>query len=73
MPRHDDERELAELLRLSSGAVFVVAFVAIVLAAIFLPDVADRTTLLLGLATSALTAASAMFGVSLLERWRSDD
>lgn len=65
----DDERELQELLRLSAGVVFSGAFVLIVVVALAMPFLTERspdTTLLLGLATSALTAAAAMFGVQVL-------
>lgn len=65
----DDERELQELLRLSAGVVFSGAFVLIVVVALAMPFLTERspdTTLLLGLATSALTAAAAMFGVQIL-------
>lgn len=74
MPRRpDEERELHEQLRLASGVVFVGVFVFIVLAAVFMPAAQDRTTLLLGLATSAITAAAAMFGVTLALRRRDDE
>jgi len=73
MPRRDDERELQELLRAAAGVVFVAAFGLIVLAAVFMPAAEERTTLLLGLATSALTAAGAMFGVSLILRGKGDE
>jgi len=69
----DDERELQELLRNAAGVVFVAAFMFIVVAAVFLPEAETRTTLLLGLATSAGTAAAAMFGVSVVMRGRRDD
>lgn len=45
------------------------AFFLIVLAAIFGEGTEARTTLLLGLATTAITAACAMFGVTIVERW----
>lgn len=68
MANHDEERELRELLRLGAGAVFAGAFILIVLAAVFTDGIETRTTLLLGLATTALTAAGAMFGVTIFER-----
>lgn len=76
VPRHDEERELQELLRNAAGVVFTGVFVLIVLAAVAMPFITDRepnATLLLGLATSALTAAAAMFGVQLVLRGKKDD
>lgn len=75
-PRPNEERELQELLRNAAGVVFVAAFALIVLVALAMPFITDRqpdTTLLLGLATSALTAAAAMFGVQLVLRGRKDE
>jgi hypothetical protein len=73
MPRRDDEKELSELLRNAAGVVFVSAFVLIVVVAVLVEGIEDRTTLLLGLATSALTAAGAMFGVVIFMRGKRDE
>ena len=75
-PSPNEERELQELLRNAAGVVFTGAFFLIVLVAIAMPFLTDRepnVTLLLGLGTSALTAAGAMFGVQLVLRGRKDE
>jgi hypothetical protein len=66
-----DERELQELLRNAAAVVLLGLFAVIVVVALFSEVLQDReldTTLLLGLATSTVTAASALLGVQLVMR-----
>lgn len=74
-PRRDDERELQELLRLAAGVVFSLSFLLIVVVVLISEVFQDRdldTALLLGLGTSSLTAATAMFGVQVVLGRRRD-
>lgn len=73
--RQDDERELQELLRLAAGVVFIAAFALIVVVVLISEVFQDRdlnTTLLLGLATTAATAAATMLGIIVRGRNRLD-
>ena len=70
-PHRDDERELQELIRNAAAVVLLGLFATIVVVALLSEVFQDRdldTGLLLGLATSAITAASALLGVQLLMR-----
>lgn len=65
---HDEERELQELLRNAAAVVLLGLFAVIVVVVLISEVLQDRdldTTLLLGLATSAVTAALALFGVQV--------
>lgn len=78
MPRrHDDERELQELLRNAAVVVLLGLFVVIVVVVLASEVLQDRdidTTLVLGLAGSTITAATALLGTQLvLMRKRDDD
>lgn len=71
-PHPGEERELQELLRNAAAVVFLGLFTVIVVVVLVSEVLQDRdldTTLLLGLATSAATAALALLGVqALLQR-----
>lgn len=70
-PQRDDERELQELIRNAAAVVLLGLFATIVVVALLSEVFQDRdldTALLLGLATSAITASAALLGVQLLMR-----
>lgn len=74
--RHDEEREIQELLRNAAAVVLIILFSLIVLVTLLGPFLSDRapdTAALVGLGSSALGAAVALLGVQLALSRRRDE